>query len=218
MVSAELVLKQAHDQAAAQAGANSGEGLAAETGAEMGSERASLVDLSSLVNAINSLWTNTGRLLYPSSSSAAPTNAAPSQASADGSTATPLDMHPSSTAVSARLETLIDQLSTLWSNATILPLRVYVDRPSSDETGTKFTSTYEAFETCIESIIPEKAAKVVLWIEDLEVQRLIVSGVTEKVIAMYERFYQAKPEGKDAQLVEDVRERVRGEWRKGLEL
>ncbi|SJX65834.1 related to conserved oligomeric Golgi complex component 3 [Sporisorium reilianum f. sp. reilianum] len=209
VVSAELVLKQAHDQQAVGNGATATSGEdqghnddAAHVGA---GTTASLVNLSSLVTAINSLWTNTGRLLYPS---AVATNTDP---------ATQLDMQPSSSHVSSRLQALIEQIATHWSDSLILPLRVYIDQSGAEASAAKFSSTYQALETCIESIIPEKADKVMLWVEDPEVHRLIVKGVTDKVGQVYERFVDMKPEGSgEVDTVGGMTDRVQAEWMKVL--
>lgn len=210
VVSAELVLKQAHDQqtaangAPATSGTDRGHDEAVHVGA---GTSASLVNLSSLVTAINSLWTNTGRLLYPSAiTSTTDTDSKPQ-----------LDMQPSSSYVSSRLQVLIEQIGNHWSDSIILPLRVYIDQSAAEASASKFASTYQALETCIESIVPEKAEKVMLWVEDAEVHRLIVGSVTDKVRKAYARFVEMKP--KDGAEVEEVGvmvERVRGEWMKML--
>ena len=179
VVSAELVLKQAHDQNVDAAAA----GLNGST-AEVGSSASSLVDLSSLVTAINSLWTNTGRLLYPTTTTAtAASTDAPSQ----------LDMAPTSAAITTRLHAVLDELANHWSSSVVLPLRVYVDQSGTEAAGAKWLSSYEAFQTCVESVVPEKAAKVALWIEDQEVQRLLVRGVTDRAMQVYGRFVEVKP-------------------------
>ncbi|KAJ9475976.1 Conserved oligomeric Golgi complex subunit 3 [Pseudozyma hubeiensis] len=208
VVSAELVLKQAHEEQAATnaAAAGSVDGGVAASGAGT-----SLVDLSSLVTAINSLWTNTGRLLYPSSATAATAGGPPPS--------TQLDMQPSSTHVASRLQALIEQIAQLWSDSILLPLRVYVDQSSAEASAAKFSSTYQAFETCVESILPEKAGKVALWIEDQEVQRLIVRRITDAVGQAYGRFYEMRPaDAGEIDSVSGMMERVRREWDRVLVL
>ncbi|TKY88048.1 hypothetical protein EX895_003144 [Sporisorium graminicola] len=213
VVSAELVLKQAHDQqttasiASATSGAHRGHGD--EPAHVSAGTSASMVNLSSLVTAINSLWSNTGRLLYPSASAS----------DADSVSATQLDMQPSSSNVSARLQTLIEQVTTHWSDSIILPLRVYIDQSAAEASAAKFSSTYQALETCIESIVPEKAAKVMLWVEDPKMHRLIVNGVTEKVGQAYAKFAELRPaDGVEMDPVGEMTERVQAEWTKVLSL
>ncbi|SPO29821.1 related to conserved oligomeric Golgi complex component 3 [Ustilago trichophora] len=206
VMSAELVLKQDADTNDARL----------QGSLDVGSGKGSLVDLSSLVTAINSLWTNTGRLLYPSSSSTTmnTTN------SIDPSHQ--LDMNPCTTAITTKLQTLINELSTLWFNTIVLPLRVYIDQSSAEASVLKWKSTYDAFDTCIESVIPEKAEKVGLWIEDQEVQRMLVREVTEKVMELYGQFVDLKPEGLEGgEIVVDAKvmqERVMEAWGKVLGL
>ncbi len=128
-------------------------------------------------------------------------------------------MEPCSSNVASKLQTLIEQLSNLWSDSIILPLRVYIDQSAAEASAAKFQSTYQAFETCIESIIPEKASKVMLWVEDQEVQKLIVSGVAAKMDQTYARFYGMKPDdAADVDTVSRMAERVKGEWGKVLSL
>nr|CDI52604.1 related to conserved oligomeric Golgi complex component 3 [Melanopsichium pennsylvanicum 4] len=202
VVSAELVLKQAQDQQIA--GSEKEAGTASQSGA---GTTAALVDLSSLVAAINSLWTNTGRLFYPST------------IAANVLSSTQFDMGPCSSNVASKLQALIEQVSNVWSDSIILPLRVYIDQSGAEASAVKFQSTYQAFETCIESIIPEKAGKVMLWVEDQEVQRLIVSGVTAKTDQTYARFHEMKPgDAGEVDAVSRMAERVKAEWGKVLSL
>lgn len=197
VVSVELVLKQAHDQTTQTGVAKDASG---------GAGTASLVDLSSLVNAINSLWTNTGRLLYPSFAA----GAAAADANADSVS---VDMNASRTAVASRLDTLIESLAKAWSDAIVLPLRVYVDRTAADDdTGAKFKTTYQAFQTCVDSIIADKAGKVALWVEDKEVGKMLMHKVADKVGEMFARFQKGKPENVEVESAEQVRERVLAIW------
>lgn len=199
VVSAELVLKQAQDESGA---------LDADAKATVGvgAGASSLVDLSSLVAAINSLWTNTGRLLYPSHAPSVPQ-------SSDSS------LDALSSAVSDQLQSLIERLATFWADALILPIRVYVDQKAPDADGSRFKSTYDAFETCIESIMPEKAEKVALWVEDKEVQRLLGGRVQERMGEVYGRFVEMKPQGVTVgDGVEEVKERIKGVWGRVLDL
>ncbi|KAJ1027654.1 hypothetical protein NDA16_001993 [Ustilago loliicola] len=63
-----------------------------------------------------------------------------------------LNMDPCSSAISTKISDLIDQIASLWSDAIIFPLRVYIDQnAAADASGAKFASTYQAFATCIES-------------------------------------------------------------------
>ncbi|SPC62091.1 related to conserved oligomeric Golgi complex component 3 [Ustilago sp. UG-2017b] len=213
VVSAELVLKQAHDEALSINATNAGVG---HVGQGSGGS-VSLVDLPSLVNAINSLWTNTGRLLSPSSTTTERTSpdAKPTQGGQ-------LDMNPTTTTISTKLAGLIAQIAAFWADAIIFPLRVYIDQNAAlDESGARWRSTYGAFETCIESVVPEKAKKVALWVEDEEVQRMVVCGVVDRVGDVYGKFLQANPKEADGERVGGVvemRERVRGEFGKVLAL
>lgn len=206
VVSAELVLKQASDE---QARPDVIEASATGVGHAASGRGASLVDLSSLVTAINSLWTNTGRLLYPSSAGV-DANLAPSKQ---------LDMEPSSSQVGSRLQALIERLAQLWSDSIALPLRVYIDQSAAEASATKFTSTYQAFETCIESIIPAKAGKMALWIEDHEVHRLVVARVTDKVAQAYSTLYEIKPaHAGEVESVGAMSDRMQREWQQALSM
>ncbi|EST07217.1 Conserved oligomeric Golgi complex, subunit 3 [Kalmanozyma brasiliensis GHG001] len=212
VVSADLVLKQAYEQQNAGGDvAADGKGRARSDSQLNAGTTAALVDLSSLIAAINSLWTNTGRLFYPTTNVDA--------AEADSLTSTQLDMEPCTSNVAFKLQTLVEQVSKLWADSIILPLRVYIDQSAAEANAAKFTSTYQAFETCIESITPEKAGKVTLWVEDREVQRLIVAGVVAKVTQAYATFIEMKPaDAGEVNAVDRTTERVRGEWGKVLSL
>lgn len=131
-------------------------------------------------------------------------------------------MNPTTTTISTKLAGLIAQIAAFWADAIIFPLRVYIDQNAAlDESGARWRSTYGAFETCIESVVPEKVKKVALWVEDEEVQRMVVCGVVDRVGDVYGKFLQANPKEADGERVGGVvemRERVRGEFGKVLAL
>lgn len=211
VVSAELVLKQSqHQNVRSGSAANSRSDNSVAADVAWGTT--TLVDLSSLVTAINSLWNNTGRLLYPSTTSAKPDPASAATAQ--------LDMGPCSTAVATMLQDNVNELSSLWCEYIALPMRVYLDQNAAEASSAKFLSTYRAFETCIQSIIPDKAAKLALWIEDQELHKLVVHTVAEKVAQTYARFYESRPaaevEPEAVEMPSQVQARVAAEWFKGL--
>ena len=134
-----------------------------QAGTTKESAAGSIVDLSALVGAINSLWSSTGRLLIPSASQQ------PSTDAADGNITNALDN---------QLRTTINMLAQLWSDTIALPLRVFLDAlsrntPTPDNT----QSTFDAFHTCTEQVAEEKSAKIATWIEDDEVRKGLVESV-----------------------------------------
>ncbi|GAK67203.1 sec34-domain-containing protein [Moesziomyces antarcticus] len=157
----------------------------------------SMVDTSSLVTAINTLWTNTTSLLYPTKDS-----------KEEGT-----DMQRSTDAVSTRLHELISRTASLWAGAIVLPLRVYIDHHTNTAQESKYASTRDAFDTCIASILPEKAAKVRTWIEDPEVQRMLGARIAELVAETYAKFTEL---GDESEGVDEVKQRVVGEWNAAL--
>ncbi|GAC75320.1 hypothetical protein PANT_15d00017 [Moesziomyces antarcticus T-34] len=138
-----------------------------ESASEADAATRSMVDTSSLVTAINTLWTNTASLLYPK----------------DHKHVEGADMQRSTDAVSTRMHQLISRTASLWAGAIVLPLRVYIDQHTQPAVqDAKYASTKDAFDTCIASVLPEKAAKVRTWIEDPEVQRMLGARIAETVV------------------------------------
>ncbi|KAI3478476.1 hypothetical protein L1887_59530 [Cichorium endivia] len=180
-VSADLVLRQKPESAS-----------------ESDAATRSMVDTSSLVTAINTLWTNTASLLYPK----------------DHKHVEGADMQRSTDAVSTRMHQLISRTASLWAGAIVLPLRVYIDQHTQPAVqDAKYASTTDAFDTCIASVLPEKAAKVRTWIEDPEVQRMLGARIAETVVETYAKFAELGAEGEG---VDEVKQRVLAEWNAAL--
>ncbi|EPQ27023.1 uncharacterized protein PFL1_05307 [Pseudozyma flocculosa PF-1] len=155
----------------------------AQAAATMAASR-SIVDLSSLTGAINSLWSSTGRLLYPSS------DVGPAHGAAGARDDPRVNAN-----LEAQLRSTIDAVAQLWSDAIVLPLRVYVDTHRAAAAAAaareKVEGTLQALTTCIESVAEEKGDKARLWIEDDEVKRGLVEIVVQKVLLRYREFLGA---------------------------
>ncbi|KAN0063680.1 Golgi transport complex subunit 3 [Thecaphora frezii] len=148
-----------------------------------------LVDLSSLAGAMKSLWSSTGRLLYPSSSGAG--------AGMDKQASTP----PSTVnaALEAQLQTAMRHLASFWADSLTLPLSVYrhgrklqptptptatarANDPTDPENGhetSTLLATLGAVETCIAAF--QGPRKLASWIEGDRLRDVVVQVLLEAV-------------------------------------